>query len=370
MKGLPRLAIRIASLKGTVLAALLMAPRTEAQLYKGQKPPPLRTRAAIDSILGPKTGIGLERNIRVCLVWGYDNHSHDPVKKDHPPGAHEFRMFTELMAQLLAKVPGVTVEKAFYFPSPAQWESADVMFLNLAPDAWADSQFAYLDRFQARGGGMLVIGEPVIMYGNKGQAWADRIGYAWSEGTSKWGPLPLPQKANTALGHLILKGFPAELDFQDELYWNLKTSTKGTLTVLVSSQAGAEGSVPPLSPSQMDSRQWPVVWAYEKGKGRVVATPLTHNFWTFKDDPYFRILLFRALAWTAGVSFEPFRSLPSEGVTLKSDPVSVARRSSPEKSRVGTVPGFSIETWHAGLWRRLDGKHSNGHALGLKSERD
>ena len=42
-----------------------------------------------------------------------------------------------------------------------------------------------------------------------------------------------------------------------------------------------------------------MVWTFQKGKGRVFASIMGHYTWTF-DDPLFRILALRGLAWAAG----------------------------------------------------------------------
>jgi type 1 glutamine amidotransferase len=55
-----------------------------------------------------------------------------------------------------------------------------------------------------------------------------------------------------------------------------------------------------------------VVWTHEQGKGRVFGTILGHNYFTF-NDPYFRIMLLRGMAWTLRESFDPFKPL----VTLR-----------------------------------------------------
>jgi type 1 glutamine amidotransferase len=60
----------------------------------------------------------------------------------------------------------------------------------------------------------------------------------------------------------------------------------------------------------------PVIWAYERGKGRVVASTLGHFDWTF-DDPYFRTILLRGIAWAAGESPYRFDPLILRGIPLK-----------------------------------------------------
>jgi type 1 glutamine amidotransferase len=50
------------------------------------------------------------------------------------------------------------------------------------------------------------------------------------------------------------------------------------------------------------------MWRTERNTGRVFGTVLGHNYFTF-NDPYFRIILLRAMAWTLKESFDPFKPL-------------------------------------------------------------
>ncbi len=50
------------------------------------------------------------------------------------------------------------------------------------------------------------------------------------------------------------------------------------------------------------------MWTKEVGRGRVFVTAAGHNYFTF-NDPYFRIILLRAMAWTMNESFDPFKPL-------------------------------------------------------------
>ncbi len=50
------------------------------------------------------------------------------------------------------------------------------------------------------------------------------------------------------------------------------------------------------------------MWTKVVGRGKVFATNLGHNYFTF-NDPYFRIILLRSMAWTMNESFDPFKPL-------------------------------------------------------------
>jgi type 1 glutamine amidotransferase len=47
------------------------------------------------------------------------------------------------------------------------------------------------------------------------------------------------------------------------------------------------------------------MWTYQRGPGRVFCSIPGHYSWTF-DDPLFRLLIHRGIAWSAG---EPARRL-------------------------------------------------------------
>jgi type 1 glutamine amidotransferase len=67
-----------------------------------------------------------------------------------------------------------------------------------------------------------------------------------------------------------------------------------------------------------DSKQTkpePMFYICEHGKGRVFNCILGHYTWTF-DDPYFRILMLRGMAWAAGESPYRFDRLVLRGIEL------------------------------------------------------
>ena len=59
----------------------------------------------------------------------------------------------------------------------------------------------------------------------------------------------------------------------------------------------------------------PLLWTRQSGKGRVFVSIPGHYTWTF-DDPLFRVLLLRGLAWTAGESVDRFNELATLGARL------------------------------------------------------
>ncbi len=82
--------------------------------------------------------------------------------------------------------------------------------------------------------------------------------------------------------HPITKGF-SRLNFLDETYWTLKGDPK---------------RVHDLADSIEDGQPRPQIWTMERGNGRVFVCIPGHYMWTF-DDPLYRILVLRGIAWAA-----------------------------------------------------------------------
>jgi type 1 glutamine amidotransferase len=108
---------------------------------------------------------------------------------------------------------------------------------------------------------------------------AERVGLAFSFSKFRHGALDVvfsdPQ-------HPITRGFQ-RLNLIDESYWALKGDPK-RLAVLASSEE--EGDARPL------------LWTLERDQGRVFGCIPGHYTWTF-DDPLYRLLVLRGIAWAA-----------------------------------------------------------------------
>jgi type 1 glutamine amidotransferase len=57
-----------------------------------------------------------------------------------------------------------------------------------------------------------------------------------------------------------------------------------------------------------EGKAQPLIWAREHGKGRVFVSIPGHYTWSF-DDPLFRLILLRGIAWSAHEPVERFQSL-------------------------------------------------------------
>ena len=104
---------------------------------------------------------------------------------------------------------------------------------------------------------------------------------------------------NQETQHPIIRNF-STLAMHDETYWKLT------------------GNVPQnslLGTALEESAQQPQLWTMEHGKGRVFVSIPGHYSWTF-DDPLFRVLLLRAIAWTAHEPVDRFNDLVWPGAEI------------------------------------------------------
>jgi hypothetical protein len=304
----------IKKIKPIIFLAILFSSIGVNAQHEWQKPV-MRSRDVVDKIVGPIQQTELSREITIVWVWGVDF--------DHERGFHEYDWVMDLYVnKLLSKVPKITPIHVMYFPSKELWEKADlVVFYHHAFDRWEDPQYDLIDNFQKRGGGLIFIHESVIQ--RPGDDLANLIGLSWGmkdskNGPSRWGAMPTPIDLTTeGKQHPILAGFSEKLDFVDELYWNLH-GDPCRINTLITASGGLHGdSSRPAKPEEMDNKKWPAFWTIEKDKGRIFVSIPGHNYFTF-NDPYYRIILFRAMAWTLNESFDPFKPLVTEGIEFNS----------------------------------------------------
>ena len=292
-----------------IVVLLLTISSTSSAQFPWQKPLP-RSKKAVANILGPITEKEPSRDLNIVWVWGID--------KLHEKGTHEYAWVMDTYVnELLPQVPRVTVAASMYFPKKELWEKADLVVFYL----WPREQWDYdlIDAYQKRGGGLIFI-HMALMQGS-GQELSNRIGMAWDHrnGATKWGVLTTPVTlTDAALKSPIFERFPAKFDLADEFYWHLRGESAG-LTTLMTSPAGPaianKALDAPPKIEDLDGKDWPVMWTRQVGKGKVFVSVAGHNYFTF-NDPYFRIILLRAMAWAMNESFDPFKPLVTKGIKL------------------------------------------------------
>jgi putative heme-binding domain-containing protein len=273
-----------------LLTFLLTEPLSPAPIER-RGAPPARTRAEVEAVLKSTSPAAASspRPLRIVLVGG---------PKDHGPGEHDYPAWQKRWSTLLALAENVRVDQADGWPSTEQWSGADVVVFYSANPAWSADKAPQLDEFLARGGGMVL-----LHYAVNGRAapdaWADRIGLAWRDGQSKFrhGPVDLTIR-DTA--HPIMRGLQT-VHFEDESYWNL---------------AGDASRIHVLADASEEGQPRPLLWTAQPGRGRVVVSILGHYAWTF-DDPQFRVIVLRAIAWSAGDDPDRLTPLATIGARIR-----------------------------------------------------
>jgi type 1 glutamine amidotransferase len=253
--------------------------------------PPLRSRAEVEAVLKNAEPVETAKlkPLEVVLVSG---------PKDHGPGEHDYPQWRDRWTRLLQLAPQVTVSTADLWPTPKQWQTADGVVIFSANQGWSPERAGEMDAFFARGGGMVF-----LHWGVNGQRapeeLARRIGLAWQGGRSKYrhGPLDLQLKVESK--HPIVAGFQ-KAQFIDESYWNL---------------AGDASKITVLGTQVEEGQPQPLMWTYEPGHGRVFVSILGHYNWTF-DDPLYRVLLLRGMAWTMNQPTDRFNDLIFRGARV------------------------------------------------------
>lgn len=257
--------------------------------YGKTEPPPPRSMAEVAAVLAgspeppAKTG-----SIRVVLVAG---------KQDHGPGEHDYPAWLTAWQRLLNMADNVIVTTAMDWPDASTIASADVLVF-YQRGQWTPQRAKEIDAHLARGGGLVYI-HWAVDGGRDAPGFAQRIGLAWGAG-GKFRHGPLELGFETGPRHPIGRNF-GKLQLHDESYWNLTGDPK-RLNLLAS---GVEEGQPR-----------PLFWTLEPSKGRVFVSILGHFAWTF-DDPLFRVLLLRGIAWVAREPVDRFNDLVMPGARVR-----------------------------------------------------
>jgi putative heme-binding domain-containing protein len=271
-----------------LLTYLLTEPPRLTDYGRG-KPPEPRSRKEVEAVLAGAVG-GKVRPLTVVLVAG---------KKDHGPGEHDYPAWQKAWVRLLRMAEGTTVDTADDWPTAEQLKTADVLVF-YQQGKWTAERAKDLDAFLARGGGAVYI-HWAVEGGADGPGFAQRIGLA-SQGPkgTKFRHGPLDLGFETGKGHPIARNFD-RLHLHDESYWQMTGDPK-RLTVLAT---GKE-----------EGKDWPLFWTLEPAKGRVFVSIPGHFSWTF-DDPLFRVLLLRGIAWAGREPVDRFNELVWPGARVK-----------------------------------------------------
>ncbi|MBL8889454.1 MAG: ThuA domain-containing protein [Planctomycetaceae bacterium] len=270
------------------LLTFLLVPAPRMPLDSPLPAPPIRTRAEVAAALEGSTALPASlRPLHIVLVDGL---------KDHGPGEHDYPAWQRAWTQLLRAGNNVTVSNAREFPSDEQLTAADAIIF-FQKGSFDGQRPEKLDRFLAKGGGVAMI-HWAVNGDDQVKDFARRIGFASWGGRIKYrhGPLTLDVRNHE---HPIMRNFE-KLQLYDESYWEL---------------TGDDAEVTVLATSTEDGVPTPQVWVREHAKGRVFVSIPGHYNWTF-DDPLFRILFLRGIAWTIREPIDRFNELVPLGARM------------------------------------------------------
>jgi type 1 glutamine amidotransferase len=273
-----------------LLTFLLVEPPS-MPVYGDLKPPPPRTMDEVESVLADSKTDARTRPLHVVLVTG---------PKDHGPGEHDYPAWQTAWTSLLRMAPEVRVTTASPWPGEADLKSADVLVF-YQQGAWTAERARDLDRFLRRGGGAVYI-HYAVDGGTDPNGFAQRIGLAWQGGRSKFRHGPLDIEFTGGGDHPIARNFD-RVHFHDESYWNL---------------VGKPSDVKLLATGIEEEKPQPLFWTLEPQGGRVFVSIPGHFSWTF-DDPLFRVLLLRGIAWAGKEPMDRFNDLVLPGARVVAD---------------------------------------------------
>lgn len=262
--------------------------------YGPAAPPPPRSASEVEQALAGAPEESLASNesstkqVHIVLVAG---------EKDHGPGEHDYPAWRQAWQRLLSLAPHTQVTTADDWPSGQQLDQADVLVFYQRGD-WNAERARDIDRFLSRGGGLVYI-HWAVDGRMEAAGFAERIGLAWGAGSKyRHGDLPL-QFAQPA-EHPIARNFD-KLRLHDESYWN---------------GVGDRARIKVLATGVEEGQPQPLFWTREHLEGRIFVSIPGHFAWTF-DDPLYRLLLLRAIAWTAGEPVDRFNELVWPGARLE-----------------------------------------------------
>lgn len=271
-----------------LLTYLLTSPVSMPRDYPGGPGPKPRTLAEVNAVLAgaPKPPDKL-KPLRVVLVAG---------PKDHGPGEHDYPAWQKAWKELMATADNTTVTTAWEWPAREEFTTADVMVFYQHGN-WDAKRAADVDAFLDRGGGLVYVHWAVD--GQKGgPEFARRIGLAGGGAVGfRHGDLTLNMNKDTK--HPVLRNFDT-LKLVDESYWKMHGDLKADRV---------------LATAVEEKEPRPQLWSLEHGRGRVFVSIPGHYSWTF-DDPLFRVLLLRGIAWAAHEPVDRFNDLVWPGANV------------------------------------------------------
>jgi type 1 glutamine amidotransferase len=266
-----------------------LPPTAMPRDHKGPRPQP-RPKAEVEAVLaGAPTRPEKTRPVRVVLVAG---------KKDHGKGEHDYPAWQKAWSALFRLARDVEVVTAWEWPAREEFRKADVMVFYQHGD-WTAARAADIDAFLERGGGLVYI-HWAVDGREDAPGFARRIGLASRGGKIKYRHGPLDLEFNKGPKHPVARNFE-RLKLVDESYWMLTGELPADRVIATQIE---------------DKEPRPLFWTTEPANGRVFVSIPGHYSWTF-DDPLFRVLLLRGIAWAAKEPVDRFNDLVWPGADVR-----------------------------------------------------
>ncbi len=265
-----------------------LPPTSMPRDYVGPRPKP-RSAAEVDTVLAGAPNPPLPtRPVRVVLVAG---------KKDHGKGEHDYPAWQKAWTALFELADKVEVGTAWEWPAREEFQRAEVLVFYQHGD-WTPQRAADIDAFLDRGGGLVYV-HWAVDGRDDAPGFAKRIGLASRGGKIKYRHGPLDLSFNKDVKHLITRNFD-QLHLVDESYWMLTGELPANRVLATAAE---------------DKEPRPLFWTIEPAKGRVFVSIPGHYSWTF-DDPLYRVLLLRGIAWVAREPVDRFNNLVWPGADV------------------------------------------------------
>jgi putative heme-binding domain-containing protein len=248
---------------------------------------PIRSRAEVENALASSTPRSALRPSRLEIVLVAS-------KQDHPAHQHDYPAWQTNWHRMLASATNVMVSDAWLWPSAEQFQHAGVLLFYYWNHDWNREKLQQLDEFLERGGGIVALHSATIGNPEPDQL-AGRIGLASDSLRTKYLHTSIDLKIVAPTNHPIMLGLPRQIHFLDEPYWPM---------------VGDTNKIQVLATAEQEGSAWPMMWTFQKDKGRVFGSILGHYTWTL-DDPLFRVIVLRGIAWVAGEDVDRLEALTS-----------------------------------------------------------
>ncbi len=252
--------------------------------------PPDRKPAEVKAALSRDAASGFSKPTKLILVAS---------EQDHGPGQHDYPRWQKDWHRLLESATNAVIEDAWRWPTAGQFEQADALVFYYWNRAWDTGKLQQLDQFLEKGKGIVLlhsatIGNPVV------DELAARIGLASDSAKTKYLHTPIDLRIVASTNHAIFRGVPRQLHFLDEPYWPM---------------FGDTNKVEVLATAEREGSQWPIMWTIQKGtgSGRVFGSIFGHYTWTL-NDPWFRLIVLRAIGWAAAQDPARLEALTLEAI--------------------------------------------------------